>query len=339
MIKPKTQKIKPPKFLHVAYHIHQQLFQDGLMISGFYNWHRAFGGEFSYFPQCQDKLEEYDIIFVGISKPELDGCLLSLIREKLSKDTNTIIVACVDYAVEMWQNTFNPIHMKIELEKSDFIFAAETSMISHIKALLPHRDIYHLVHPTDTLALKSRFVKDYDLRRNALISVIHRYDNNWLDMHLATSGINDIDTYALMLDPSIEVELLKFFKFTKRPVSYGNFMEFLSEAKICIESYHRMHSYGRVAVECACVKVPIVSTDMVTSAKMLWPETTIPAGDVYAQKRMIRKLIDDKDFYKEVTEKAFNNVEVVGYQNSVNMFMQMIMGKLPHYHKERKNAQ
>jgi len=321
--------LNPPKFIHVAYHIHQQLFQDGLMISGFYNWHRAFGGEFAYYSLVRDKIKDYDIIFVGVSKPELDGCIMSRIREDLGPNSKAIVVACVDYAVEMWQNTFLPAQLKYELDKADFIFASEIAMLSHLQALLPHRKIYHLIHPTDTGQLK-RFTKPYDMRRNALLAIIHRYDNNWLDMYLATHSLEkETDVYAIMLDSGIKVDILKYFKYTKDPESYGRFIEFLSEAKVCTESYHRIHSYGRIPVECACLKVPVVSTDIVTSAKIFWPDTTVLAGDVYGQSKMLERLLHDEEFYINVTEKAYNAIEAVNYPNSVKRLIDMIEGRLP----------
>ena len=332
--------IKPIKFLHVAYHIHQQLFQDGMMISGFYNWHRVFDtyaqmmlkeagkgySKFTYQPltNVRENLEDYDVIFVGISKPELEGCIISDIRSKLPKNTDTLVVACVDYAVEMWQGVFNPNNLKYQLDQADFIFCAELAMVSHVKSLLPHRDIYHMMHPTDTDTLK-KLCKPEETRRNALLSIIHRYDNNWLDMHLATKNfIGEIDTYGVMLDGSLEVGILPYFEYVKRPETYGKFIDFLSEAKMCVDSYHRMHSYGRMGVECACLKVPFVAPDTVTSAMMFWPDTTIRAGYTYDQEMMVRKLLKDDDFRKKVTDEAYKRVDMCNYQNSFFSFMKMI---------------
>jgi hypothetical protein len=310
MITNEKQSMKMPSFLHVAYHIHQQLFQDGMMISGFYNWHKVF-----------------------------NGCIISDIKHHLPKNNNTIIVACVDYAVEMWQGVFNPNHLKYELDQADFIFAAELSMVSHVKSLLPHRTIHHILHPTNTQAIKA-LCKPEDLRRNALLAIIHRYDNNWLDMHLATKNLKEVDVYGCMLDGGIEVEILPFFQFTKRPESYGKFIDFLSEAKICIDSYHRMHSYGRMGVECACLKVPFVSTNSVTSALMLWPETTIQSGYTYDQESMIKKILNDKDFCKKVVDEAYNRVEICNYENSFYNFMKMI-GKVeqPNYFIDKRKKE
>jgi len=67
--------MKEYKLLHLANHIHHNLFNDKLVIGGFYNWHRVF-----YYPNnfvCWDihtpkkiKEEKPDFILIGLSRPE-----------------------------------------------------------------------------------------------------------------------------------------------------------------------------------------------------------------------------------------------------------------------------
>ena len=78
--KPKKKLFKP-KFLHLAHHIHDTLLSAPLLIGGFYNWHRVMGGEFDLHAHKKGNLKDYDIIFLGLSKPELEGMLISEIRE------------------------------------------------------------------------------------------------------------------------------------------------------------------------------------------------------------------------------------------------------------------
>lgn len=328
---------KKYRMLHLAFHIHIQLFFDGLMISGFYNWHKVFEllqnenpqknpnfyGKFGYWHQERNRLEDYDIIFVGVSRPELQGNLLSLIREKLGPNSKTKVVANVDYAVEMWPMAFNATHLRHELDKADFIFAAERSMVSHLKALMSPKQIFHFPHPTDLRTLK-RIAQPIEGRQNRNLAIIHRYDNNWMDMYIATKDLIGIENYAILLDPGIQVECLPYFDQCVNGVPYPQFMEMLSQSKICMDSYHKMHSYGRVPVECACLRVPVISTDWVTSAIDIWPEITVPAGDVLAQRNMAQRLLDDPIFYKHVTDLAYDRVESCGYEKSIENFINMI---------------
>jgi len=331
------QQQKKYRFLHIAFHIHQQLFFEGLIISGFYNHHRVFEllqnedpmrnpnyyGKFGYWHQEKGKLDQYDIIFVGISRPELQGNLMSLIREELGVNSKTKVVANVDYAVEMWPMAFNATHLRHELDKADYIFAAEKSMVSHLKALMNNRTIHYFSHPTDLRTLK-KLGQPIEGRQNRNLAIIHRYDNNWMDMYIATKDLKGIETYAVLLDPGIQVECLPYFQFTVNGLPYPQFMEMLSHSRICMDSYHKMHSYGRMPVECACLRVPIVSTDWVTSATEIWPEITVPAGDIFAQREMAQRLIDDPAFYKTVTDLAYDRVEACGYEASMHNFLKML---------------
>ena len=143
-------------------------------------------------------------------------------------------------------------------------------------------------------------------------------------MYIATKDLKNVETYAILLDPGIQIECLPYFQYTVNGLPYPQFMEMLSHSKIVTDSYHKMHSYGRIPVECACLRTPIVSTDWVTSATELWPETTVPAGDVLAQRDMAQRLIDDPKFYKEVADLAYDRVESCGYENSLKNFIEMI---------------
>lgn len=332
----KDQRVR---FLHLAFHIHQQLFFDGMMISGFYNWHRVFEamqndqplknpnyyGKFGYWHQEEDHLNDYDIIFIGISSPELIGNLASSIREKIGVNSKTKLVANVDYAVEMWPQAFNLTHLRHELLQCDYIFAAENAMVSHLEALT-NRKIHSFSHPTDIRQLKN-FGKPIDQRNNRMLSVVHRYDNNWQDLYLATKDIAGIENHAVLLDPSRKIDCLPYFKYIVDGLPYPQFIDMLSKSKLVADSYHKMHSYGRIPVECACLRVPVVSTDWVTSALNLWPETTILAGDVNAQKKMLQKLLTDPVFYKKVTDYAYDAVEACGYEAAITNFMNMVNGK------------
>ena len=74
------------KLLHLANHIHHGLFQDDIVIGGFYNWHRVF-----HYPNnfvCWDKHtpkkikeDNPDIILIGLSRPEI----LSMLPEEINR--------------------------------------------------------------------------------------------------------------------------------------------------------------------------------------------------------------------------------------------------------------
>lgn len=304
-----------PKFLHLAYHIHDNLFQDRIMIGGFYNWHKVFDGDFSLYRNKAGNLEDYDILFCGLSRPELDGIMISKMRQEIGWDSNTKIVVVIDYARELWVNTFNPWSLERELLQADMIFTAEPSMGRAVTALIQNRrPVFHIPHPSNTDAIQE-IAKPTDQRLEAMATIIHRYDNNWYDMFLVDKNLDNIDNHVVLLDPNIELQILAYFKFTKHGFQFTQYLEWVSNLKMVLDSYHKIHTYGRTAVDNASLQLPTVGSDWTWSQKYLWPSLTVPAGDVWSQVAVIKKLLSDNEFYLDAVEYASDKVDLYRYQN------------------------
>lgn len=302
-----------PKFLHVAFHIHEALFRAPILIGGFYNWHMAFKGDFSLYPAKKGKLEEYDIVFVGLSRPELEGCLLSQMRKELGPNSKTKIVACIDYAIELWQGTFNPFNLEQELMQCDMVFISEPAMISHVRSVVNDRiPIHHIPHPS-CIDLIHNLCKPYEMRSDEIAAIIHRYDNNWLAPFLV---IKDLpwNTHCVLLDPSIQIHLYAYFKHFKEGFDFVPYLDWVSRKKVVLDSYHKLHTYGRTAVDNASLMLPTVGTDWIWAQKFLWPELTVQCGDTWGQKKIIEKLFNDKAFYVDCAEYAKEKVEFFSYE-------------------------
>lgn len=270
-------------------------------------------GKFTLFKTEQGRLENYDILFIGMSKPELDGKVASQIRKEIG-DSKTKLVICIDYAIELWQGVFNPYDLENELMQADMIFVSEPMMQSHVRAILNDRKTVHLIaHPTNIDAL-SNFYKPKELRTNEIAALIHRYDNNWLAPFLA---IKDLpwNTHAILLEPSIEQQVYAYFKFLRPGTDFLQYLDWVSRMKVLVDSYHRIHTYGRTAVDNACIQLPTVGGDWTYSQKYLWPDLTVPAGDVFGQKQLIKKLMTDDAFYNDCCEKANDLVQHFSYEN------------------------
>ena len=316
--------IDKPKFLHVAAHIHQNLFRDSFMIGGFYNWHLSFKGDFKLYNKgVESHLEDYDILFVGISRPELEGVMISQMRKIIGPNSKTKIVACIDYAIELWQNTFNPNMLENELNQADMIFTAEPMMKSWVEALIGNRrPVYHIPHPSNLDAI-AQIAKPIESRSDEIAAIIHRYDQYWLPVYLVSKNL-PWDTTAVLLDPSIEIQILPYFPFTKHGFQFTQYLDWISRKKICFDSYHRIHAYGRTAVDNASLMLPTVGTDWVWGQKYLWPDLTVPAGDVNGEIVLIKKLFNEPNFYLDCIEKAKEKVEIFSYENRVKDFLEKL---------------
>lgn len=291
------------------------------------------GGEFSLYNNKIGELEDYDIVFVGLSKPELEGMLLSRMRKEIGWDTKTKLVICIDYARELWASTFNPWYLQQELEQADMIFVAEPSMQSAVKCVVEGKvQVEHIVHPTNVDAIQE-IAKPVDQRLDAIASMIHRYDNNWYDVHLVDKNIG-IDNHIILLDPNIELQILAFFKFTKHGFQFTKYLEWVSNLKLVIDSYHKIHTYGRTAIDNASLQLPTVGGDWTYAQLDLWPTITVAAGDVWEQVKVTKKLLNDKDFYLDCVEYAADKVDRYRYDNRKKEFLD----KLYNTKTRRKNG-
>lgn len=322
-----TNPKENPKFLHLALHIHESLFKAPICIGGFYNHHLAFNGEFHLYPAKKGQLADYDIIFVGVSRPELDGVMLSKIRQELGWDSQTKVVACIDYAIELWGGipspTFNPHSLETELLQADMIFVSEPMMRQHVRSLINDRKpVQFIMHPTNVQAVRT-MSKPINMRTDEIAAIIHRYDNNWMDPYLVTKDL-PWDTWAVLLDPAIQIHLYAYYKFMREGGEFVPYLDWVSRKKVVLDSYHRIHTYGRTAVDNACLGVPTVGADWTYAQKMLWPDLTAQAGDTLAQTVMVKKLFEDESFYLDCIEKAAETVEIFSYENRKKEFLEKL---------------
>ena len=277
-------------------------------------------GKFTLYGPEQKRIEDHDILFLGLSRPELDGCLASRIRKQLGDNSKTKLVVCIDYAIELWQGVFNPHNLERELMAADMIFVSEPAMKSHVEAVLsdasgkPRKTVHHICHPTNIDALRT-FYKAKSLRSDEVVALIHRYDNNWMAPYLATKDL-PWNTHAVLLDPGLEQQIYAYFNYVRPGVEFLQYLDWVSRMKVLVDSYHRIHTYGRTAVDNACLQIPTVGADWTYAQKLLWPDLTVAAGDVFGQKKLIIKLMENEEFYDECCEKANDKVQEFDYENS-----------------------
>lgn len=297
------------------------------MIGGFYGWHLAFGGNFHLFKAKENELENYDILFIGMSRPELEGVTASRIREKIGWESKTKLVICIDYAIELWQGVFQPYNLEKELMQADMIFVSEPMMLSHVRTLLNDRKpVFHIPHPSNLDALR-QYYKPKKIRTEEIATIVHRYDNNWLDPFLVTKDLQ-WNNHVVLLDPNRIPELFAFFKYMKPGFEFTQYVDWVSRMWVCLDSYHKIHTYGRTAVDNACLQLPTVGADWTWAQKYLWPDLTAEAGDVYTQKQMIIKLFEDEKFYDDCVEQAMEKVELFSYENRKQDFLNKLYNEV-----------
>lgn len=313
------------------------------MIGGFYTWHLAFNahplwtGEFTYTKSKFGKLKDYDIIYVCLAKPEVDGHIATLIRDEIGyKKDSPLLVGAVDYAVEIWDQPFNPLGVREQLAQCDVILASEPALTSSLNALMRERKVHTVPHPSNLDFLKAH-KKDVSQRQFNISCMIHRYDNNWKAIFATVFDVirrkqsgeemPDLEAIVLAGDKQSEIELMPFFGKVSFGDMYSKQMEHLSRQLMCVDSYHRLHTYGRTVVDCAAIGLPLVGTKLQYLQQKLFPALTTQSYDLCAQQDIIQRLIKDKDFYKEVVDYAFKRVDEYGLIPSAERFMYAMMSE------------
>lgn len=333
------------KFLHLSPHIHDVLFQDNIMISGFYCINLAFNsypnwtGEFGYLRTYYGKLKNYDLIYVCCAKPELEGRIIDQIRNEIGYGKDApVLVGSVDYACELWDMPFNPLQLRDQLEKCDIIVASEPALRSTLHALMNDRTIYLLPHPTNIDSIK-QFRKPINARQFNIAALIHRYDNNWktifmvlyrmIELKQKGREMPDLEAILLSGDETAKIELMPFFGKIQMGMPYPQQMEYLGRQLICVDSYHRLHTYGRTVVDCAAIGLPLVGTKLQYLQNFLFPRLTTDPYDLYAQQDLVQRLVEDKTFYQEVVDYAYSKVDEYGFTKSVERFLAVVEKELP----------
>lgn len=280
-------------------------------------------GEFSLYKAKEGRLKDYDIIFIGMSRPELEGVCASRIRKEIGENSKTKLVICIDYAIELWQQTFQPYMLEQELMQADIIFVSEPSMLSNVKTLInDKKEVYHIPHPTDIEQIK-KYRVPLELKSNEIVTLIHRYDNNWMQPFITTKDLS-WNTHAILLDQGIMPHLFAFFKYMHPGYEFMQYIEWVSRKRVMLDSYHKIHTYGRSAIDCACLGLPVVGSNWQWAQNYLWPDLTVEAGDIHKQKELIIKLMEDDDFYKKCIEKADSKLSFFNYENRRNDLLNVI---------------
>ena len=106
-------------------------------------------------------------------------------------------------------------------------------------------------------------------------------------------------------------------------------MDFMSRQLVCLDSYHRIHTYGRTCTDCAAIGLPLVGTKLQYLQNSLFPKLCTEPYDIFEQQNLLDKLLDDKSFYQEVVEYGYQKSEDYGFKASSDRFLQAISKELP----------
>ncbi len=293
------------KFIHVTKQMAEDPNSSAIVKTGYSCWAKAFNGTTIQYDKCKDMLDGFDVIMVAISKSESDGMIIDKIRDRIGYGRHTKIIGVIDWACEAWSGLFIPELLEQQLNKCDLIIISSKSLEGAVKSMVGLSvPIANIIHPVDFNTIRDT-VKWRD-KRDAILTMVHYYDNDWYWPYMATRNLPYDNHYVFMNN---DVESAKpFVTYFVSMSAHKNFLEFMTHYHVVLDSYHYVHSMGRLQLDAATLGIPCVGTNIVASQGDLYPKLTTEPYDANGQKILINKLFKDRDFRDECIMYAHNRV-------------------------------
>jgi len=274
--------------------------------------------------QWMKKKEEYNVVYMMMFMGVHD----EVMAVKEHKPDGTIFIGNIDYAAEIMQFNFGSWPVIKEMVCALDICCATQRGQKPICELLTGKEIPYIYVPYDEFGVQSRV--SYEKRHNAVASIWHRWDDNRMFPALAMDGIVDkngniyekyllgyttetLDKLAGYTEDNMaqNIEIpgkVNMFDKIAPMIEYEKNLQIMGSCKIIIEGY-TLTSMGRIGVECAFLQVPCVGYRGLDSCLDLWPDLACEYYDVKGMHDRIQRLVDDRDFYDEVVDKAWELVQ------------------------------
>jgi hypothetical protein len=281
---------------------------------------------------------------------------INLMSQRKHQNPKVKIVAHVDYAIQLWHSPmlkdfFSPNVLERILSFVDYIFTAEPAMAHYLYSVMGgKRDVFLIPHPSNVHALKSMhkgIVERYggkQFKENIIRSIIHRYDNNWMAPYIVTNNSFDKTAPGAPLCAAIAMDGSNQFVTELRSMGWeyvevGSphelWLEKMARTRVLVDSYHNINTYGRSCVEAACMKTPLIGSSITYLQDIIFPKITSAPNHIQDQCDMLNRLLTDGGFVKEVTDYAYEKVDMVNYENSRNNFELMLNGGMVPFLKGR----
>ena len=318
-----NKPVKDIKYLMVTNYVHKNLIEgESCLRTGLYSWIPVFNGDVKHYSEIVDKkqLKEYDIIHVNLSGQDMH--LLGEIKSVLGKDSKTKLIANNDYTVELWQSSFDYMPtIKRELEYADVLFGTEPNQVGTLE-ILTGRNIHLIVHPCFVKRLKSL---SKPVQKDVISVVWHRYDNYAVVPGLAIKDLGK-KTRLIGYDPNGDKKKYVTSCHYNEILSGTNYMDFteqLSESKVVVDPF-TLTSQSRTGWDCAAMGIPMVGSNRNYSVQRCFPKTMVSPFNAKEMRAMVKKLLDDEEFRKEVIDYAQKEVEIVNYENSKSRYLEAL---------------
>jgi hypothetical protein len=164
---------------------------------------------------------------------------------------------------------------------------------------------------------------------------IKRYQRGMISHKIASDNIKNIPIYSMSYKRPITNELLSFPDEYKLPnielksrMGLNEWFEFIYNSKFGID-IHREFSGGNCSLEFGALGVPLIGNINLDTQRDIFPDLSFEYNDYKNIKNVIHLLLNDSDFYNEVSEKSLINTrEIYSSKLIVEQFKQDILNIL-----------
>lgn len=156
----------------------------------------------------------------------------------------------------------------------------------------------------------------------SLPAPIKRYQRGMITHKLAIDSIKNVPIYSIEYNRPSGINLLSFPDnyeldgisiHTRMP--HYEWMGFIHGSKFGID-IHREFSGGNCSLEYGALGVPLIGNINLDTQRDIFPDLSFDFMDYDSIKNTTHLLLNDKDFYEEVSKKALHNVKTM-YQSNV----------------------
>jgi len=307
---------KDIKYLLVTNFIHQQLLEEELARTGLYQWLNVFNGEVKQ-PRDVINYKDYDIVQVNLSTQDIH--LANDIREELGEKSDTKLVLNNDYTTEMWGVSFpNPSTIYREVQGADMLVGTEFYQVTALTEI-SGRKCYILPHPGDIKRLKSLAPIP---KKEIITTLWRRYDRFVYIPHLVVRN-HGLTTQLIGYDKKFDKKTwltTTLYDYVFAGTNYFEFCNQMRESRLVYDPF-TFHSFSRATIDTAALKVPVVGTNRTQSMNVCYPHTIVDPYDVTTARKLITKILEDKEFHDKVVNTAYERVEFYNHENSRERYL------------------
>ena len=206
----------------------------------------------------------------------------------------------------------------------DLIFCENTTDISYYKGFVPGKPVTNLPDLIVDDTIKG--VRDIEKQDKAMIGGNFCRWYGGFDSYIVAQEFG-VPLHAPSMGRKIEGEE-QIPDLTHLPfLNWREWMFKLAEFRYAI---HLMQTYaaGSFMMNCGYLGIPCIGYNHTDTQRNIFPDLSIDQDDLETARKLARKLVDDKDFYNECSQKAIVNFEKHSSETSFNKWKDNFFDKV-----------